>query len=340
DVAVTLADYSGCAGEAMAIGERTPVAALASPAACRLAVAEALTNILAADVRALGDVKLSANWMAACGEPGQDAELYASVRAIGEELCPALGIAIPVGKDSLSMRTTWTDGAGARKVIAPVSLIVSAFAPVGDVRRTLTPQLRLDVGPTELLLIDFGAGRDRLGGTALLQVYGALGDEPADFDRPRELVAFAAALRELRDAGLVLAYHDRADGGVAVTLLEMAFAGGCGLDVALPVGRGGAAGALFSEEIGVVMQVRRSDLPQVRAVLARFGLDALTHPLGAPTVEPRIRLRAGAVFIDEAWTDLRRAWSETSWRMRRLRDDPQCADEEYAAQCDLATPPL
>ncbi|MFM7626851.1 MAG: AIR synthase-related protein, partial [Gammaproteobacteria bacterium] len=239
DCGVTTADYFGHAGEALAMGERTPVALLDSPAAARLAVAEAITNILAADVRALGDVRLSANWMAACGEPGEDAALFAAVKAVGEELCPALGIAIPVGKDSLSMRTAWReptvgDGAPAeaavdKSVVAPVSLIVSAFAPVGDVRRSWTPQLRTDQGDTVLVLVDLARGRDRLGGSVLAQTQGLLGGSPGaappDLDEPALLKGLAAALVQLREEGRVLAYHDRSDGGLAVTVIEMAFAG-------------------------------------------------------------------------------------------------------------------
>ena len=264
DVAVTLSDYFGHTGEAMAMGERTPVAVLDAPASGRLAVAEALTNILAADIGELRHVRLSANWMAACGEPGEDAALYATVHAVGEELCPALGIAIPVGKDSLSMKTVWGDGAARKSVVAPVSLIVSAFAPVADVRRTWTPQLRTDLGATTLLLVDLGAGANRLGASSLAQVHGALGATPPDLDDARLLTNLAAALAELRAQDLVLAYHDRSDGGVFATLVEMAFAGHCGLDVKLPAGANGAVGALFSEELGVVLQVKSTQLEAVQ----------------------------------------------------------------------------
>ncbi|HET9864473.1 MAG TPA: phosphoribosylformylglycinamidine synthase, partial [Steroidobacteraceae bacterium] len=334
DVAVTVSDYFGHTGEAMAMGERTPVAVLDAPASGRLAVAEALTNILAADIGPLSNVRLSANWMAACGEPGEDAALYATVRAVGDELCPALGIAIPVGKDSLSMKTVWNDGATRKSVVAPVSLIVSAFAPVGDVRKTWTPQVRTDLGASTLLLIDLGAGANRLGGSCLAQVHGALGATPPDLADPELLTGLAAALAELRAQDLVLAYHDRSDGGVFATLAEMAFAGHCGLDVKLPAGANGAAGALFSEELGVVLQVKSAQLEAVRAVLARHGLGELTHALGAPTREMRVRIAAADGRIDETWEDLRRAWSETSFRMRELRDEPACAREEFAAACD------
>ncbi|HEX4619233.1 MAG TPA: phosphoribosylformylglycinamidine synthase [Steroidobacteraceae bacterium] len=332
DVGVTLADYEGVAGEALAMGERTPVALLDAPASGRLAVAEAITNILAADIEGLSQIRLSANWMAASGEPGEDAALYATVAAVAKELCPALGIAIPVGKDSLSMRTRWSEGGVEKSVVAPVSLIISAFAPVADVRRTLTPALELDAGPSSLWLIDLAAGRNRLGASALAQVYGELGEQPADLDEPRRLPALAAALRELRAARLVRAYHDRSDGGLIVTLLEMAFAGHCGLEVALPETRGPAAAQLFSEEPGVVVQILAADEPRFREILARHNLSDAALPLGAPARELRVRVRIGALLLDEAWAGLRRAWSETSWRMRRLRDDPQCADEEFAAQ--------
>jgi phosphoribosylformylglycinamidine synthase len=334
DVAVTVSDYFCHTGEAMAMGERTPVAVLDAPASGRLAVGEALTNILAADVGNLANVRLSANWMAACGEPGEDAALYATVHAVGEELCPALGIAIPVGKDSLSMKTTWGDGAQKKSVVAPVSLIVSAFAPVADVRRTWTPQLRTDHGANVLMLIDLGRGANRLGGSSLAQVHCALGANPPDVDDPALLKQLAAALAELRAQKLVLAYHDRSDGGVFATLVEMAFAGNCGLDIKLPAGAHGAAGALFSEELGVVLQVRREHAAAVQSILVRHGLGACSHAIGQATREMRVRIEAGAARLDESWKDLRAAWSELSFRMRELRDEPGCAQEEFAAACD------
>jgi phosphoribosylformylglycinamidine synthase len=340
DVAVTVADYRGHAGEAMSMGERTPVAALDAPASGRLAVGEAITNLLAADVASLSQIRLSANWMAACGEPGEDAALYATVRAVARELCPALGIAIPVGKDSLSMRTAWSEDGAERSVIAPVSLIVSAFAKVEDARRTLIPALATDCGPTALWLIDLGAGRNRLGASALAQVYGELGAIPPDVDDPERLVRFAAAMAELRAAALPLAYHDRADGGLLATLLEMAFAGRCGLEVDLPPARGSALEQLFAEELGVVLQIASADEERLRSILSRHGLAELAVRLGAPTAAARVRIAVGDVALEESWVDLRRAWSETSWRMRRLRDDPECADEEYAAQTDAHDPGL
>jgi phosphoribosylformylglycinamidine synthase len=340
DVAVTLADYQGVSGEAMAMGERTPVAVLDAPASGRLAVAEAVTNILAADIGALGDIRLSANWMAACGEPGEDAALFDTVHAVGVELCPQLGIAIPVGKDSLSMKTAWREAGEDKSVVAPVSLIVSAFARVADVRRTLTPALQLDERPTSLWLIDLSHGKNRLGGSALAQVYGQLGEQPADLDVPQRLVGLAAALRELRAAGMLRAYHDRSDGGLFATLIEMAFAGHCGLDIALPAARGPALAQLFAEEPGVVVQILAGDEPAFLEVLGRHGLGEGALYLGAPVIDLRVQLRVGAEHFDESWADLKRAWSETSWRMRRLRDDPQCADEEYAAHTAEADPGL
>ena len=341
DVAVTLADHDAYAGEAMSMGERTPVAVLDAPASGRLAVGEAVTNILAADIDSLSQVRLSANWMAACGEPGEDAALYATVHAVGKELCPALGIAIPVGKDSLSMKTLWREGDLSKSVVAPVSLIVSAFAPVRDVRRTFTPTL---VNPqeraTSLWLIDLGGGKNRLGGSALAQVYNELGHEPADLDDPQRLLRLTAAITELRATNLILAYHDRSDGGLFTTLIEMAFAGHCGLDIQLPPERGPALAQLFCEELGVVLQVSADDENRFCQTLRKHGLADDSTRLGAPAPDLRVRIRIGTAMLDESWVELRRAWSETSWRMRRLRDDPQSADQEYEAQCAQHDPGL
>jgi phosphoribosylformylglycinamidine synthase len=338
DVAVTISDYFGHAGEAMAMGERTPVAVLDAPASGRLAVAESLTNILAADIGSLSNVRLSANWMAACGEPGEDAALYATVHAVGEELCPALGIAIPVGKDSLSMKTVWSDGATRKSVVAPVSLIVTAFAPVADVRKTWTPQLRTDYGANVLMLVDLGRGANRLGGSSLAQVHRELGATPPDLADPALLTGLAAALAEARAQDLVLAYHDRSDGGVFATLAEMAFAGHCGVDVKLPAGQNGAAGALFSEELGVVLQCKGEHAAALHSIFARHGLGGHTHAIGSATRGLRVIVEAAGQRIDESWEDLRRAWSEVSFRMRELRDEPGCAREEYAAVCDTGAP--
>jgi phosphoribosylformylglycinamidine synthase len=339
DVAVTISDYTSHSGEAMAMGERTPLALLDAPASGRMAVAEAVTNIAAADIAAISDVRLSANWMAACGEPGEDADLYATVRAVGEEFCPALGITIPVGKDSLSMKTSWTQAGRARKMVAPLSLIVSAFAPVRDVRRTLTPQLRTDRGETSLLLIDLGGGRNRLGGSCLAQVYSSLGREAPDCDDPARLASFFAAVVELRAADLMLAYHDRSDGGLFATVAEMAFAGHCGVELDLAADSASAAAALYNEELGAVLQIRAADAQAVRQVLERHGLARFASVIGRVTTADRVAIRAsGKVVLDETRTALRRAWSQTSFRMVELRDNPECAREQFAAAIEPNDP--
>ena len=332
DCAVTLGGFDTCAGEAMAMGERTPLALLDARAAARMAVAEALTNIASADVASIDRVVLSANWMAACGEPGEDANLVDAVEAVAMELCPALGISIPVGKDSLSMSTTWRDRGAVRKVVSPVSLVVSAFAPVEDARRSLVPMLRTDIGESSLLLIDLGFGANRLGGSALALSHERLGAAPPDLDRPEALPALFGALSRLRREGLAAACHDRSDGGLAVCVLEMAFAGraGVGIDVG-PLGTDPVA-ALFCEEPGVVLQVRDADLDAVRAIFdSEPVLRPCVHRIGRVESGDRIRFtRDGQVLHEAPRGALHRAWSETSYRMRRLRDDPGCAGEEYA----------
>ncbi|MGQ9832096.1 MAG: phosphoribosylformylglycinamidine synthase [Thermochromatium sp.] len=332
DCAVTLSDFSGYTGEAMAIGERSPLALLDAPASGRMAVGEAITNLLAADVAHLGDIKLSANWMAAAGHPGEDARLYDTVRAVSLELCTALGIAIPVGKDSMSMKTVWNTPTGERReMVAPLSLIISAFAPVADVRGTLTPQLRTDQGDTDLILIDLGRGQNRLGGSALAQVYNQLGAEPPDLDDPDLLKRLFAAIRELRDEGLILAYHDRSDGGLLAALCEMAFAGHCGLDIDLTAVGPDELAALFSEELGVVIQVRHSETDDVLQILEYHGLAEFSPVIGLLNDSDRIRVchRCRTLFQADR-VELQRLWSETSYRMQRLRDDPVCADEAFA----------
>jgi phosphoribosylformylglycinamidine synthase len=335
DVAVTAAGFETVAGEAMAMGERTPLALVDAAAAARMAVGEALTNIAAADVTELSDVRLSANWMAAAGAEGEDQALFEAVRAVGMELCPTLGIAIPVGKDSLSMRTVWKADGEERAVTSPVSLIVSAFAPVVDVRRTLTPELRRD-GDTTLLLVDLGGGRDRLGGSVLAQVHGQLGELAPDVDTPADLVALFGALRDLRRDGRVLACHDRADGGLIVTLLEMAFAGRCGLEVELP-GDGDALATLFAEELGLVLEVRGGDVDAVVAALGEAGVSAPVRPVGRPAAGDRVVVRRGAdLLLDDSRGALQARWARTSHHVQRLRDDSDCADEEFARIVDPA----
>ncbi|MEP7183049.1 MAG: phosphoribosylformylglycinamidine synthase [Betaproteobacteria bacterium] len=338
DVAVTLMDFDGYAGEAMAMGERTPLALIDAPAAGRMAVGEAITNIAAAGIAKLADVKLSANWMAPAGHPGEDAALYDTVHAVAMELCPALGIGIPVGKDSMSMRTTWTDGGVAKAVTAPLSLIVSAFAPVGDARRVLTPQLALDAGETTLVWIDLGGGRQRLGGSALAQVHGQLGDEAPDVDHPAQLAVFFDAVQSLARDGTLLAYHDIGDGGLFATLCETAFASRCGLDVVL-ARDGDALAALFAEELGAVVQVRSRDFPVLAMRLSAAGLTV--HPLGRPTLDERVRIaQDGQTLLDESRVDLHRAWSATTHALQRLRDNPETADQEHDRILDLADPGL
>jgi len=339
DVAVTLNSFEGFGGEAMAMGERAPLAVLNAPASGRMAVGEAITNMLAADVRRLGDIRLSANWMAACGEPGEDADLYATVRAVGPELCVALGIAIPVGKDSLSMRTAWRDAAGEHAVLAPVSLIVSAFAPVADARATLTPELDLSVS-TRLLLIDLSEGKNRLGGSCWAQVFDRHGGEPADLDRPELLQALFAALRELKDRRLLLAYHDRSDGGVLQSVLEMAFASHCGLAIDLGEAADPIAGC-FAEELGVVLQVAAADSACVLDIFQCHGLGTLTRDIGEPRAGTQVSVRInGREVLRASRLDLHRRWSEVSFRMQELRDNPSCAREEHRCLEDAGDPGL
>jgi phosphoribosylformylglycinamidine synthase len=339
DVAVSLSDYEGYSGEAMAMGERAPVAVLDAPASGRLAVGEAITNIMAADVRKLTDVRLSANWMAACGEPGEDADLYATVRAVGAELCTALGLTIPVGKDSLSMRTAWTDGEGSHSVLAPISLIISAFAPVADARRTLTPELQL-TQPSRLLLVDLGGGRNRLGGSCWAQVLERSGGEPADLQDAALLLRFFEAVRELKDRELVLAYHDRSDGGLLIALLEMAFASHCGLDIDLGEAADPVA-ACFSEELGAVLQIAAAQLNEAHAVLRRHGLKDHAREVGSPAAGDAITVSAGGEAVLRASrVQLHRRWSEVSFRMQALRDNPECAREEYSRLLNAHDPGL
>jgi len=361
DCAVTLMDFDNVSGEAFAIGERTPLASLNAPASGRMAVGEALTNLAAARVSSLSLVKLSANWMAAAGSPGEDAALYDTVQAVAIELCPALGVSIPVGKDSLSMRTAWEG----KEVVAPVSLIVSAFAPVEDARGTLTPRLRTDAGETELVLVDLGQGKNRLGGSILAQVHGRFGAEVPDLDAPGLLKGFFGAVQKLAGAGLLLAYHDRSDGGLFATACEMAFAGRCGLTLNLDAfacdsltedvdgfkraGEEQLSGrvreltlkALFAEELGAVFQIRAADRTKAMAVLRAARLGEVSHLIGTLNARDEVRFtrNAKAVFAEKR-VDLQRAWSETTYRMQRLRDNPDCAQEEYDRILDAADPGL
>ncbi|SFO53174.1 phosphoribosylformylglycinamidine synthase [Variovorax sp. OK605] len=367
DCAVTLADYKGFAGEAMSMGERTPLAALDAPASGRMAVAEAITNLLAAPIE-LSRVKLSANWMAACGEPGEDAALYETVKAVGLELCPALGVSIPVGKDSLSMRTQWKDNGEAKKVTSPVSLIVTAFASLADVRGTLTPQLDAEEADTTLVLVDLGRGKHRMAGSILSQTLEQSGDTVPDLDDPAQLVALVNAVNALRADGKILAMHDRSDGGLFATACEMAFAGhvGVALNVDMLVTEGDGISdsrmetgdaknwaqqvsarreeltlkALFNEELGMVLQVRTAERNDVMQVLRAHGLSAHSHFVGK-TRPASSTMDAGKGKL-EVWRDaksvfsaslhdLHHVWDSVSWKIARERDNPACADAEHAA---------
>ena len=360
DCAVTLADYRGVRGEAMSIGERTPLAVIDAPASGRMAVGEALTNLLAAPF-ALERVKLSCNWMAACGEPGEDAALYDTVRAIGMELCPSLGISVPVGKDSLSMRTRWSDQGKSKQVSAPVSLIVSAFVTLDDVRGTLTPQLQL--GDTTLILIDLGRGKNRMAGSMLAQVLSQTGnasDGLPDVDDPAQLKSLIDAINQLRVEGRLLAYHDRSDGGLWATVCEMAFAGHLGVSLNVDMlllegdsisdsrmdwgdsknwaGQVGARRqeltlkALFTEELGVVIQVPTAVRNEVMQTLRAHGLSKYSHFIGKPNDSGTIEVwRDTKAVFSATLRELHQVWDEVSWRIARLRDNPASADAEHEA---------
>ncbi|MBI1424408.1 MAG: phosphoribosylformylglycinamidine synthase [Gammaproteobacteria bacterium] len=341
DVAVTTTGYHGYTGEAMAMGERTPIALLHHAASARMAVAEAITNLAAARIDALSDIVLSANWMAPAGHPGEDAGLYDAVKAVGMELCPALGIAIPVGKDSMSMKTVWQENARNHAVTAPLSLIISAFARVQDVRQTLTPQLRTNKGDTDLILIDLGKGQDRLGGSCLAQVYKQIGHHPADLDAPNLLKAFFDTIQLLNKQQLLLAYHDRSDGGLLVTVCEMAFAAHCGVDLHLDDLNDDHIAALFSEELGAVIQVRHADTDDVLAYLHDAGLGHCSHVIGTLNEDDAIRCYHNKqVVYENTRVTLQRWWWETSYRIQALRDNADCAQQEYDALQDARDPGL
>ncbi|MGV6827016.1 MAG: phosphoribosylformylglycinamidine synthase [bacterium] len=330
DVAVTLSDYLGYTGEAMAMGERTPLALINAPAAGRMAIGESITNIAASSINEISDIRLSANWMAAAGHTNEDVRLYETVRAVGMDLCPRLGIAIPVGKDSMSMKTVWEQNGESRDMAAPLSLIVSAFAPVNDARKTLTPQLRTDLGDTDLILIDLGKGHNRLGASALAQVYNQVGHTGPDLDDPDMLLHFFSAIQELNQSELLLAYHDRSDGGLIVTLLEMAFAGRTGLDIDLCELEGDAMALLFAEELGAVIQVRHSDTDDVLNVLHGAGLGHHCCVVGSHREDDEIVVVSGShELLTGTRAEFQRDWSETTRAMQALRDNPECAEEEF-----------
>lgn len=363
DCAVTLADHDGVRGEAMAMGERTPLAVIDAPASGRMAVAEALTNLVAADVARLEDIKLSANWMAACGAPGQDAALYDTVQAVSL-ICQQVGLSIPVGKDSLSMQTAWTEQGEAKKVVSPVSLIVTAFAPVSDVQRTLTPQLRTDVGATSLILIDLGQGKQRMGGSILAQVCSQVGEQAPDIDDAERLRCFFVTIRALAESGVILAYHDRSDGGLFVTACEMAFAGHTGVSINLDmltidphaadwgdykirpeqvaVQRDELTlKALFNEEAGAVIQVPAAERDTVMQVLRAAGLSATSHVIGGLNPNDEIEFyRDGKKIWGKPRSTLGKVWSEVSYQISRQRENPACAEAEWDLWSNVSDPGL
>ena len=339
DVAVSLMGFNTNKAEAFALGERTPLALLNAPASGRMAVGEALTNIAAARIEKIGDIKLSANWMAAAGHHGEDAALFDTVRAVGMELCPQLGIGIPVGKDSMSMKTVWKDGEQDKSVTSPLSLIVTAFAPCMDACKTLTPQLAADPDTT-LLLIDLGQGKNRMGGSALAQVYKQVGDVAPDVDSAAALKAFFELIQLLNSEGELLAYHDRSDGGAFVALCEMSFASHIGLDICLDEMHCDTLRCLFNEELGAVVQVRNRD---VAHVLQRAQGAGLKHVCKIATLNQsgRIEIMRGTEkLFSESSVTLQRIWSETTYQMQKRRDNPDCAQQEFDRLLDVADPGL
>lgn len=339
--AVTAASFDTYHGEAMSMGERTPVALLDFAASARLAVGESLTNIAATDIGDLKRIKLSANWMSPAGHPGEDAGLYEAVKAVGEELCPALGLTIPVGKDSMSMKTKWDENGENREVTSPLSLIITAFARVDDVRKTVTPQLRTDKGETSLVLIDLGNGQNRLGATALAQVYKQLGDKPADVDSAQLLKGFFDAVQSLVRHDQLVAYHDKGDGGLLVTLAEMAFAGHCGVNADITQLGEDTLAVLFNEELGAVIQVQDDQLEAVLATLNQHGLGECSHVVGKVENSDTFTVMSGeSVVLTRSRTELRTIWAETTHKMQALRDNPACADQEFSAKKDNSDPGL
>jgi len=342
DCAVTASGFGCFTGEAMALGERAPVALLNAPASGRLAIGEAITNLAAARIMRLSDLVLSANWMAAAGHPGEDVRLYETVEAVAMELCPALGIAIPVGKDSMSMKAQWRDHDTETAVTSPLSLVITAFAPVVDIRQTLTPELKLDEPDTCLVFVDLGASRQRLGGSILAQCYGAMGDLTADLESPEILRDFFGAIQLLNESGYMLAYHDRSDGGLITTLCEMAFCARSGLDIEISALGVDPISALFCEELGAFLQSYSNHREAVLSLLrASESLVDGVHVIGQPTPGRRIKVQHQAhEVLDLALVDLLEAWSENSFHMQRVRDNPDCAEQEFSAIVDPDDPGL
>ncbi len=340
--AVTTTALDTHTGEVMAMGERTPLALIDAPASGRMAIGETITNMAGTQIADLGDIRLSANWMSPAGYPGEDAKLYDTVKAVGIELCPTLGISIPVGKDSMSMRTVWQDGDEDKSVTSPVSLVISGFAPVEDVRKSLTPQLRTDKGDTDLILVDLGNGQNRLGGSALAQVFKQLGDTAPDLDEAEDLKGLFSAVQGLNEEGLLIAYHDRSDGGLLTTLAEMAFAGHTGIDIemsTLVADANDMLPALFAEELGVVVQVAKANTAEVLRQFSAAGLAEQTHVIGGLNDDDQIRftLEGEEVLVDSR-IEWQRTWAETSYRLQAMRDNAQCAQQEYDRLLDASDP--
>ena len=337
DVAVTSTSLDTYTGEAMAIGERTPMAILNAPASGRIAIGECLTNLAASNVGKIGNIKLSANWMVAAGEDGEDANLYDTVKTVGMEICPALGISIPVGKDSMSMRTSWKDSKGTdQKQVSPLSLMVTGFSSVIDVRKTVTPDLK-EPG-SSLILIDLGAGKNRLGGSTLAQVYNQIGNETPDLDDPKKFLGFFAAIQELLASDSILSYHDKGDGGLLATLAEMSFAGRKGQDIVLDKLGNDALAVLFNEELGAVLEINRDQLASVIATFAKHGISDIAHLIGTTKEDPTFNVQLNnEQLFSESITTLNRAWSELTYHMQAQRDNPACAQEEHEALLNQET---
>ncbi|WP_371373907.1 phosphoribosylformylglycinamidine synthase [Thalassotalea aquiviva] len=341
DCGVTAAALDSYHGEAMSIGERTPVALLNYGASARLAVAESLTNIAGTDIGDLKRIKLSANWMAAAGHPGEDAGLYEAVKAVGEELCPTLGLTIPVGKDSMSMKTQWQQDGEDKSVTAPLSLVITAFARVEDIRKTVTPELRTDKGDSRIVAIDLSKGQNRLGGSCLAQVYKQLGTTTPDVDSPERLKGFFYAMQELVKENKLLAYHDRSDGGLFTSVVEMAFAGHTGVDIDISKLAGDDLSVLFNEELGAVIQIKESDVDAIHQIFAKHNILDCCTDIGRINNDDQIRfVRDEQVVLENSRTYYRTVWAETTYKMQSLRDNPECAEQEHALKFDTEDPGL
>ena len=343
DVAVTANSFTGYKGEAMAIGERSLLSLYNAAASGRMAIAEAITNIASASIEKLGDIKLSANWMVAAGHDQEDAKLFETVKAVGMELCPKLGICIPVGKDSMSMKTVWEENKQTKRNISPLSVIISAFAPVSNIRSTLTPQLQVSSGDTSLLLLDLGYGKNRLGASALAQTFRRLEGVVPDLDDPQDLISLFHFVCCCRQEGLLLAYHDRSDGGLFSTVVEMCFASHCGVDLQLEElpGTNAVINSLFAEEIGIVIQVRDEQLGRISELASKADLLECLHSIGKINEGDEIQIKSGSdIVFSKSRISLQRIWSETSYHMQSIRDNSECAKEEFDQILDGEDPGL